>query len=237
MLEIRKSGERGFFDHGWLKTHHTFSFDQYRDPRFDGFSVLRVINEDIIAEAEGFPTHGHRDMEIVTYVISGAIEHQDTLGNKTIIRPGEIQRMTAGSGIKHSEFNHLQNEPTHILQIWLLPQKRNEEPGYDQKKYSQIGAESGLLLIASSDSDKTNKTEGPIFLHQDVEIYVSKPSTGKIVTAALKEGRRAWLQLIEGQLEVLGHTLNAGDGLAISKENEIQIKSIQKAHFLFFDLP
>ncbi len=232
MLKIRKSSDRGHFDHGWLNTYHTFSFDQYRDPHFDHFSVLRVINEDTIAAGEGFPTHGHRDMEIITYVVDGALAHKDTLGTQSTINPGDMQRMTAGTGIKHSEFNKLEDKPTHLLQIWILPAKPNEKPSYAQKSHAEAIKSKNFLLVAGA-----KETDSAISINQDVEIYAGKTKIGDKIEKSLINGRKAWLQLIDGELDVNGSMISKGDGLAVTDETLLKIQSVKPSHFLYFDLP
>lgn len=232
MLLHRKSTDRGHFDFGWLNTYHTFSFGDYHDPKHMGFSVLRVINEDFVAPGEGFPMHGHRDMEIITYVISGALAHKDTLGNSTTIKPGEVQRMTAGTGIKHSEFNALNDKPTHLLQIWILPEKPSLQPGYEQKEFTKDFENEKFKLVASQ-----NGTEGSISAHQDFKLFAGHFNAADSQKVELKAGRNAWVQLIEGRLQINDITLSAGDGLAVSKESTLNLKALDKSHFLFFDLP
>src|SRR5581483_3314021 len=212
VIQVRRSEDRGHADHGWLDTRHTFSFADYDDPRYRGFRDLRVINEDHVAPGAGFPTHGHRDMEILTYVLSGAVEHRDSLGSRAVVRPGEVQRMTAGRGVMHSELNPSRDEPLHLLQIWILPEGAGLEPGYEQRAFP-IDAERGrLTLVASHDG-----RDGSLTIHQDASVYAG----------ALGAGDR---------VEVSGHALAAGDGLAASEEKELAIAAGGDAEVLLFDL-
>ena len=231
MITIRKSDERGHANHGWLDTHYTFSFSDYYDPRFMGFRDLRVINEDYIEPAQGFPEHGHRDMEIITYMISGELSHRDSLGNGETIRPNEVQRMTAGTGVRHSEFSS-PTVKTHLLQIWILPEQNSLTPSYEQKRFSPDEKQGQLRLIASRGGD-----DGSVKINQDVSIYASILKNGDQVAHDLAEGRHAWVQLISGSLDVSGETLNAGDGAAISEETGLRIKALlDNSEFLLFDL-
>ena len=231
MIKIRRSNERGHENHGWLDTNFTFSFADYYDPRFMGFRDLRVINEDFIEPAQGFPTHGHRDMEIITYMISGELSHRDSMGNGETIRPSEVQRMTAGTGIRHSEYSSPTNK-THLLQIWILPEKNNLLPGYEQKLFAPGEKQGQLRLVASRGGD-----DGSVHINQDVQLYASILSNGDEVSHRLAEGRHAWIQLISGSLDVNGQTLNHGDGAAVSEEARLKIKSLaDKSEFLLFDL-
>lgn len=232
MQVIRKSNERGTGDHGWLKSRHTFSFAEYYDPSHMGFSVLRVINEDRIMGGSGFSTHPHRDMEIISYVVSGALEHKDSMGNSTIIKPGEVQRMSAGTGIRHSEMNHLKTEETHFLQIWILPDRVGVEPGYGQKDFSKK-LESNNLVLALSKSGRDDS----ILINQDIELFVGKLNPGQKISLALDKERKGWIQLIEGNLDVEGLSLSAGDGSALSDIANPSISARGNAHFLFFNLP
>ena len=231
MIKIRRSGERGHANHGWLDTYHSFSFADYYDPRFMGFRALRVINEDYIEPAQGFPTHGHRDMEIVTYVIEGELSHRDSMGNGETIRPHEVQRMTAGTGVLHSEYSS-PTDKTHLLQIWLLPEKQNLQPGYEQKLFPAEEKQGKLRLVASRGGD-----DGSVHINQDVRLYASLLSAGDEVTHELAEGRYAWVQLISGELAVNGETLKPGDGAAISEERSLEMKAkADGTEFLLFDL-
>lgn len=228
MIEIRKSADRGHFDFGWLNTYHTFSFGEYDDPAHVQFSVLRVINEDRVQAAQGFDTHAHANMEIVTYVIEGTLKHVDSTGSSSLIQHGDVQRMTAGSGIRHSEFNASDRDPVHLLQIWIYPEKKNLTPGYEQKNFSDL--RNRLCLVVSPEGK-----EGSLKIHQDVSIFASKLQ-GKKLSYALAPGRAAWIQVIEGPLSCNGQTLQAGDGAAITEESELKLEGA-KAHFLLFDLP
>jgi redox-sensitive bicupin YhaK (pirin superfamily) len=231
MINIRRSNERGGGDYGWLNTRHTFSFDQYHDPRFMGFRSLRVINEDRVAPGEGFPTHPHRDMEIITYILEGALEHKDSLGTGSIIRPGDGQRMSAGRGIRHSEMNPSPTEPAHLLQIWIMPDRSGHEPSYEQKSFPDEEKRGKLRLIAGPDGK-----DGSVTIHQDARLYVTLLSPGQEVAHELAKGRYAWLQVARGAVEVNGKPLNQGDGAAVSDEQKLAIKGIQDAEVLLFDL-
>jgi quercetin 2,3-dioxygenase len=231
MINIRRSNERGHANHGWLDTHFSFSFADYYDPNFMGFRNLRVINEDFIEPAQGFPKHGHRDMEIITYMISGELSHRDSMGNGETIRPNEVQRMTAGTGVLHSEYSS-PTDRTHLLQIWILPEKRNLQPGYEQKEFKPEEKQGRLKLIASRGG-----TDGSVHINQDVRVYASVLNEGAEVSVDLDIGRHAWIQLITGSLDVNGITLEAGDGAALSEETTLKIRSLaEKSEFLLFDL-
>jgi redox-sensitive bicupin YhaK (pirin superfamily) len=232
MLTIRRSADRGHIDHGWLNARHSFSFGNYHDPEHMGFRVLRVINEDVIAPGQGFGTHPHRDMEILTYVIEGALEHRDDMGNGSVIRPGDVQWMSAGTGVQHSEFNPSQEDPTHLLQIWILPDRQGRRPDYAEKYFPPEDRRGLLCLVASGDG-----TDGSLSWGQDVRLYASLLSAGDTVSLDLSPGRHAWVQLVRGSLVINGQTLDAGDGAAISDENQLQIKAGQDSEFLVFDLP
>jgi redox-sensitive bicupin YhaK (pirin superfamily) len=231
MITIRKAEERGHFDHGWLDTYHTFSFDQYYDPAHMHFRTLRVINDDRVAAAHGFPTHSHRDMEIITYILSGVLEHRDSMGNGSVIKPGDVQRMTAGTGVSHSEFNPSPTEPCHLLQIWIMPNARNLTPGYEQKFFADDERKGKLKLIASLDGEA-----GAVTINQDARVYASLLEAGQSMNHALDMNRYAWLQLARGSLAVNGTQLTAGDGAAISKESRVEISVAEDAEFLLFDL-
>lgn len=230
MIDIRPSAERGEGDFGWLKTQHSFSFDTYHDPRFMGFRSLRVINEDWVQAGHGFPMHPHRDMEIITYVLDGAIEHQDSMGNGSIIRPGDGQRMSAGTGVRHSEANASKTEAAHLLQIWILPDRRGHEPGYEQKAFPEAEKRGRLRLIASPDG-----ADGSVTIHQDAKLYASLLNPGQAVKHELRKGRYAWLQVARGAVELNGQSLNQGDGAAISDER-LTVKATEDAEVLLFDL-
>jgi quercetin 2,3-dioxygenase len=231
MINIRRSNERGHANHGWLDTRFSFSFADYYDPSFMGFRDLRVINEDVIEAGQGFPKHGHRDMEIITYVINGEISHRDSMGNGETVKPNEIQRMTAGTGVLHSEYSS-PTEKTHLLQIWILPEKSDLQPGYEQKVFAQEEKQGKLKLVASRGGD-----DGSIHINQDVKIYASILKSGEEVSLDLARGRHAWIQLISGSLDVNGETLNPGDGAAVSEEAYLKLRSLRdNAEFLLFDL-
>ena len=231
MITPRKGSDRGRTKIDWLDSRHSFSFGDYYDPANMGFRTLRVINEDRVVPGAGFPTHPHRDMEIVTYVLEGALEHKDSLGNGSIIRPGEAQRMSAGTGITHSEFNHSKTEPVHFLQIWIVPSSRGITPGYEQKTIDDAKSHGSFATIASPENgDKSVK------LHQDAALSVAKLATGKSVTANLKKGRHGWVQVAHGEVAVNGTSLAQGDGASISDEEKLSIVAKSPAEVLFFDL-
>ena len=231
MIKIRRSNERGKANYGWLDTNYTFSFSDYYDPRFMGFRDLRVINEDYIEPNQGFPTHGHRDMEIITYVISGELSHKDSMGNGETIHPNEVQRMTAGTGVLHSEYSS-PTDKTHLLQIWILPEKKNLEPGYEQKVFSSEEKRGRLRLVASRGGD-----DGSVTINQDVNLYASILNSGQYVSHDLSEGRHAWLQVISGSLDLNGEKLNTGDGASVSDERSLAIRAREdNTELLLFDL-
>jgi hypothetical protein len=232
MLQIRRSKERGFFDHGWLKTHHTFSFADYRDSRWTVFRSLRVINEDWVSPGEGFPSHSHRDMEILTYVIKGALEHKDSMGNTSVIRPGDVQRMSAGTGVTHSEFNHASLEPVHLLQIWITPNRRSLEPGYEQKTFAPAGKRNVLRLIASGEG----AAHEAVRIHQDVRLFDSRLETGNKIYYTPTQGRGIWIQVVTGGLVVNGVQAAAGDGLFTDDADELSLSASETCEFLMFDL-
>ena len=231
MILIRRSNERGGGDHGWLRTRHTFSFDRYYDPAWMGFQSLRVINEDWVAPANGFPTHPHRDMEIITYVLEGKLEHKDSLGTVGVILPGDGQRMTAGRGIRHSEQNPSPDEAVHLLQIWIIPEKNGLEPSYEQKAFPASEKRDRLRLIASP-----NGAEDSVTIHQDAQLYVSLLGAGKTVAHEFGTGRHGWLQVARGGVKLNGHELAQGDGAAISEESKLAIQAREDAEVLLFDL-
>jgi hypothetical protein len=232
MIKIRRANERGHADYGWLDTYHTFSFNTYYDPRFMGFRSLRVINEDRIAGGEGFGTHGHANMEIITYVTEGALAHKDSTGGEETLRPHEVQRMTAGTGIRHSEFNPSPTESTHLYQIWILPEREGLTPGYEQTYFPPEEKKGKLRLVASRAG-----ADGSVKINQDVSLYSSILSAGEEVSHPLAENRHAWLQVVKGKLEINGEALNASDGAAISDERELRIKALENdTEFLLFDL-
>ena len=234
MIAIRKSADRGHADHGWLFARHSFSFANYYDPRNMGFRALRVINEDVVQPGQGFGTHAHNDMEIITYVLEGALEHKDSMGNRGVIRPGEVQYMSAGSGVRHSEFNHSKTEPVHLLQIWLLPNQEGVKPQYADAKLADAERRGKLKLVASG---KPNGS-GAFQIHQDVNLYASLLPEDQSVELALAEGRGAYLQVARGSVTLNGQRLEAGDGAAVEKESKLQITgaSDDEAEFLLFDL-
>ena len=232
MLEIRKSKDRGHRDHGWLNTSHTFSFADYYDPDNMGFSVLRVINHDIVHAKRGFGMHGHNDMEIVTYVLQGELQHQDSLGNGSVIRPGDVQRMSAGTGIRHSEFNPSETESVHLLQIWLLPAKNGVTPSYEQRAFSQDEKRGKLRLIASP-----NGAQGSVTIGQDVRLYSALLDGAERTSHSVAQGRKAYVQVATGSLTVNGMALTEGDGLRVTDAAELVFEAGQQAEFLLFDLP
>jgi len=231
MLSIRRSEERGGGDFGWLNTRHSFSFDRYYDPKFMGFRALRVINEDWVQPGEGFPTRPHRDMEIITYVLEGALEHKDSLGTGSVIQPGDGQRMSAGTGIRHSEFNHSKTDPVHLLQIWIMPDHSGHKPSYEQKAFPVTEKTGKLRLIASPEGQ-----DGSVTIHQDASLYAALLNPGQEVTHELGASRYGWLQVAKGSVEVNGKTLMQGDGAAITDEREVKIKGLQDSEILLFDL-
>lgn len=231
MITVRKSQDRGFADHGWLKARHTFSFARYVDRRHMHFRALRVINEDVVAPGAGFGEHPHDNMEIVTYILSGTLAHKDSIGNVATIVPGEVQRMSAGSGLTHSEFNHSKSEPVHLMQIWLLPEREDITPGYEQKKFSEAERRDVLRAIVTHDA-----REGSLKIYQDASIYASLLSTGATVKHEIRPGRHAWLQLAKGAVTVNGVSLQAGDGAAASEEASLEIRGDAESELLLFDL-
>jgi quercetin 2,3-dioxygenase len=231
MISIRQSNERGGGDYGWLNTRHSFSFDRYYDPNCMGFRSLRVINEDWVQPAQGFPTHPHRDMEIITYVLQGALEHKDSLGTGSLIRPGDGQRMSAGTGIRHSEFNPSKTDPVHLLQIWIVPDRQGHIPTYEQKEFPLAEKTGKLRLIASP-----NGKDSSVTIHQDASLYVALLAPGQEVHHELAKGRYAWLQVAKGAVELNGKKLSQGDGAAVSEEPELAIRATKDAEVLLFDL-
>ena len=230
-LSIRKSGERGHADLGWLDSRHTFSFGHYHDPRHMGFGPLRVINEDRVAPGGGFPTHPHRDMEIISYVLAGGLEHKDSLGTGSVIRPGDVQRMSAGTGVRHSEYNASDREPVHFLQIWVIPEKQGIPPGYEQKTFPADEKRGKLRLIGARDG-----RDGAITIHQDVDLYAGLIEKGVSLSHVLLPRRLAWIQVIAGAIKVNGEALAAGDGAAVADEATLTIESLASAEFLLFDM-
>jgi redox-sensitive bicupin YhaK (pirin superfamily) len=231
MMVIRPGAARGHFDHGWLDTYHTFSFASYHDPQHMGFRSLRVINEDRVKPGEGFGTHAHRDMEILTWVLEGALEHKDSMGNGSIIRPGDIQRMSAGTGVTHSEFNPSRDEPVHLLQIWLLPRQRGLSPGYEEKGFPPETRRGGLRLIAARDG-----RAGAVTIHQDADLWTALLEPGESVRHILEAGRHAWLHVAAGSVAANGMALRAGDGAAISDEKVVEVTARDRSEILLFDL-
>lgn len=232
MIVKRPANERGGGNHGWLDTRHTFSFADYQDPQHMGFRVLRVINEDKVQPGQGFGMHGHRDMEIITYVLEGELEHKDSLGHGAVLRPGELQHMSAGTGIRHSEFNPSKTKPVHLYQIWLFPDRARHQPRYGQKAFPESERTGQLRLVASPDGRDDSLT-----IHQDAEVYLSSLEGGKEVKHSLRPGRHAWVQALRGAVQLNGMDLVAGDGAAVSDETLLKVKSIQAAEIMVFDLP
>lgn len=231
MITIRKAAERGHFDFGWLNTYHSFSFGDYYDPKHEQFRALRVINEDFVAPGRGFPTHGHSDMEIVTYILQGALEHRDSMGSGSIIRRGDAQRMSAGTGVRHSEANPSADAPVHLLQIWILPARQGMQPEYEEKKFSDDEKRNQLRLIVSPEGD-----DGSVRIHQDAKIYASLLDDGQAVVHTLNDGRGAWLQVAAGSVSLNDVVLKQGDGAAVSDESELCITAQEAAEVLLFDL-
>ena len=231
MIVVRRSEDRGHADHGWLDSRHTFSFAGYHDPAHMGFRALRVLNEDRVAARGGFPTHGHREMEIVSYVIEGALRHEDSMGNGSALRPGDVQRMTAGTGVHHSEANASREHEVHFLQIWILPDTPRLPPGYEQKHFDEAGRRGRLRLVGSRDG-----RAGSITIHQDVSLYASLLSAGERVEHGLAPGRHAWLQVVRGTITLNGQTLRGGDGAAVSSEAALAIEASAPSELLLFDL-
>jgi redox-sensitive bicupin YhaK (pirin superfamily) len=231
MITLRPANERGHAERGWLDSHFTFSFADYHDPKHMGFRALRVINDDWIQPGRGFGTHPHRDMEIVTYVLEGALEHKDSLGTGAVIRPGEVQRMTAGTGILHSEFNPSPTEPVHLLQIWLLPAEHGLKPGYEQRRFPEAERRGRLRLVAARDG-----REGAVTIRQDADLYVGLLDAGESATHRLRPGRHAWLQVARGAVTLNGRPLQEGDGAAVSDEEALELTGREAAEVLLFDL-
>ncbi len=232
VIRIRKAADRGHFNHGWLDTFHTFSFAEYFDREFMGFRSLRVINEDRVEAGAGFPTHPHRDMEIVTVVLEGALEHKDSMGNGGVIRPGDVQRMSAGTGVTHSEFNASKKDPVHLLQIWILPEKTGIRPGYEQKKFSAADKKGKWCTVASPDGHG-----GSVKIYQDAKMMLSTLSAEEILSYPIAAGRHAWAQIVRGSVELNGYVLGPSDGAAVSDERELCFRTSQPAEILLFDLP
>lgn len=230
MILVRFAGERGHVQIDWLNSYHTFSFGDYYDPANMNFRSLRVINEDYVQPDAGFPTHAHRDMEIITYVLEGELAHQDSMGNGSTIKPGDVQRMSAGTGVTHSEYNHSKTKQVHLLQIWILPEKENLEPGYEQREFKRSQKLNQLCLVASG------KTGGVVKIHQDTDLFVSVLEKNKVIEYSIKQGRFAWLQVVRGSVKVNSLILEEGDGAAVSDEKKISILAREESEFLLFDL-
>jgi quercetin 2,3-dioxygenase len=231
MITRRPADERGRTRTHWLDGRHTFSFNRYYDPRWSGFRDLLVINEDRVAPAAGFPPHSHADMEIITYIISGALQHRDSMGNTSVIRPGELQRMSAGTGVTHSEYNPSADSPTHLLQIWITPEREGTTPSYEQREFPEAGRRGRLRLLASRDA-----REGSVTTHQDAEVYDAALGEGEEVAHELRAGRHAWVQVVGGSLKLNGVELKAGDGAAVSEEGRLFISAAEPSELLLFDL-
>ncbi|QDT92660.1 pirin family protein [Gimesia algae] len=231
MIQVRKSKERGHADHGWLKTHHTFSFSTYQDLEHMRFRALRVMNEDVVLPGQGFGTHPHNDMEIVTYVLEGALEHKDSMGNGEVLHAGEFQRMSAGTGITHSEFNPSDSEAVHLYQIWLYPERKGIEPSYEQKRFPDSEQQNQLRLVASPEAE-----QGALKIHQDARIYLSKLETGQQVIHPLSAGRHAWLQVLRGQVRLNDLPLDVSDGAAVSDVEQLVMTATENAEIMLFDL-
>ena len=231
MIKIRKANDRGHFNFGWLDTYHTFSFSDYYDPSFMGFRSLRVINEDFVHAGRGFPKHSHRDMEIITYILEGALEHRDSMGNGSVIRPGDVQRMTAGTGVSHSEANPSSEDSVHLLQIWIMPQEFGLTPGYEQKFFSDEQKQGSLCLIASDDG-----RDGSVTVHQDLSVYSAILENGQAVNHQLAPNRQAWIQVARGAVAVNGENLDQGDGAAISGESKLTVSGQTRSEIVLFDL-
>jgi quercetin 2,3-dioxygenase len=231
MITIRKSNERGHADHGWLNTRFTFSFADYYDPKHEEFRTLRVMNDDRVAGGGGFPTHPHRDMEIVTYVLEGALAHKDSMGNGSVIKPGDVQYMSAGTGVAHSEFNASDKEPVHLYQIWMFPDRKGHKPAYDQKHFSDADKRGKLRLLVSPDG-----RDGSVQIRQDNELYATVLGRGETVKHELKPERHAYVQVAKGSVTLNGRTLETGDGAAISAEMSLELTGLEDAEVLVFDL-
>jgi len=231
MLTLRHRDERGHAQHGWLDSHHTFSFADYYDPAQMGFRSLRVINEDRVDPSQGFGTHGHRDMEIISYVLEGSLKHKDSMGTGSVIEPGDVQRMSAGTGVLHSEHNASSSEPVHFLQIWLLPSERGIAPGYEQKTFSEADKRGRLRLVAAPDG-----RDGALTIHSDAAVYAGLFDAGERAELSLVPGRHAWVQVARGRVRVNGIELAAGDGAALSEESALRIEGIEGGEVLVFDL-
>lgn len=232
MITVRKAQDRGHANHGWLNSYHSFSFANYYDPEHMGYSVLRVINDDTVAPGGGFGTHPHENMEIISYVIEGQLEHKDSMGNGSVIKAGDVQRMSAGTGITHSEYNPSSTEPVHFLQIWILPAQHGGEPGYEQIQVSAQDKRARLRLIASGQA-----TDGAVTVRQDIALYASLLQDNENLEYTVPTGRRAWLQVVSGALSLNGRALDTGDGAQISEAEPLMISAASSSEFLLFDLP
>ena len=231
LINLRKAQDRGHFDHGWLNTYHTFSFADYYDPKYMGFRALRVINEDRVQPGQGFGTHGHRDMEIITYVLEGALEHKDSLGTGSIIKVGELQHMTAGTGVRHSEFNPSKSDMVHLYQIWLLPDRSGLSPSYDQRQFGEAEKQGKLRMVASPDG-----AEASLRIHQDARLYLATLGAGRTVAHVLARGHHAWLQVLQGSVDLNHQSLAEGDGAAVSDEEKLEVRSHGGSEIMLFDL-
>ncbi|MDH3841525.1 MAG: pirin family protein [Chromatiales bacterium] len=231
MLAIRHAEERGLANFGWLESRHTFSFGHYYDPRFMGFGPLRVINEDRVQPGQGFDTHGHRDMEIISYVLDGALEHKDSMGTGSVIRPGDVQRMSAGTGVRHSEFNASDSDPVHFLQIWILPEEKGLAPSYEQRTFAAEEKNGKLRLVGSRDG-----REGSVTIHRDVDLYAALLEDGETLGHAFANGRNGWVQIARGSVLLNGNQLYPGDGVAIEVQAEITLTGTSAAEVLLFDM-
>lgn len=231
MIQIRRHDERGHANHGWLDSHHTFSFANYYDPRFMGYRALRVINEDRVAGGAGFPPHPHQSMEIISYVLDGALEHEDSMGNGSVIRPGDVQVMSAGSGVRHSEYNHDASTPVHFLQIWIVPSERGGTPGYQQRRFEPEERDGRWRLLVSPEGD-----EGSLTIKQDVRLYGANLKAGAELVTRVLEGRGAWLHVAKGEVTLDDETLTAGDGVAIESVDAVTLTGVRDAEILLFDL-
>lgn len=232
MLKIRKSNDRGYAEHGWLKSRHTFSFAEYYDPQYMGFGPLRVINEDRIEGGTGFGAHPHRDMEIISYVVKGGLRHKDNMGNETVIKPGEVQRMSAGTGVVHSEYNDEATEETHFFQIWIQPNRRGLTPGYGQKSFAKDLATQKLVHVISADG-----RNGSIAIEQDADMYISRLNKFDTFDYVVPPGRKLWIQVVSGEVEIAGHSLQAGDAVAGEALSTAEIKADSQTELIIFELP
>ena len=231
MISIRHAEDRGVANFGWLDSRHSFSFGHYYDPDHMGFGPLRVINEDKVLGGQGFDTHGHENMEIISYVLDGALEHKDSIGTGSVIRPGDVQRMSAGTGIRHSEFNHSKTDPVHFLQIWILPERQGLEPGYEEKTFPDAERSGVLRLLAARDG-----RGGALSINQDVDLYGALMTEGETLTHPLHAGRKAWVQVARGTVTLNGEQLHPGDGAAVSEEARLELKATSDAELLLFDM-